>query len=93
MRSIRHRPPSPQLATRAPEQDWAGAPCMVPSAAFMWDLDLDNNGRWGLAETNAQRAERHAEAKRMCRDCPALALCQAQSTEGRTGVIAGRLIR
>ncbi|MGN6245141.1 MAG: hypothetical protein ACTHQ3_15925 [Motilibacteraceae bacterium] len=61
--------------------------------AFLWDLELDGNGAWSPAETKAEKDQRHADAAAMCADCPALALCRALPKKGRTGVIAGEVIR
>ena len=93
MRPMRERMAQPRLTTGTGSEDWTGAPCFDLDIAFLWDLELDGNGAWAPAETKAQQRQRHEDAKAMCLDCPALALCQALPTKGRTGVIAGRVIR
>lgn len=90
---VRQHPPAPQL-TGGPDDNpaWNDAPCRDLTLTYLWDLELDNNGAWGLAETREARHERHREAKRMCMDCPALHLCKRLDTTGRQGVIAGRVV-
>ena len=93
MRPIREHPPQRHLTGTCADETWAAAPCTDLDIAFLWDLEIDGNGAWAPAETKAQQRQRHEDAKAMCLDCPALALCQALPTKGRTGVIAGRVIR
>lgn len=95
MRPMRERMAQPHLTGGIdPDQRWAAAPCTDLTQAFLWDLELDGNGAWTPAETKEQQQQRHEDAKALCAtECPALALCQQLPTEGRTGVIAGRVIR
>lgn len=74
------------------DQAWAKAPCTDLELAYLFDLELDNNGHMPLAEKRSQREARHAEAINLCRDCPALQLCAAEPIDGRQGVIAGRVV-
>lgn len=93
MRPMRERMAQPRLTNPTGTEGWEGAPCLDLDIAFLWDLELDCGGQQALAETKAAREQRHNDAIAMCHDCPALALCAAQSVEGRQGVIAGKVIR
>jgi hypothetical protein len=92
VRTPRHRLAQPRLTGRAHEDAFEHAACRNLALAHLFDLELDNNGDWGLAETRIEKERRHLEAIALCRECPALALCRRLDTTGRQGVIAGRVI-
>lgn len=94
MRPMRERFAQPRLtAGMDADERWEAAPCRNQGIAYLWDLGLDNDGRWTRAETKDERRDRHEHAKALCRKCPALELCAALPTSGLAGVIAGRVIQ